>query len=178
MKAFIPKYAPYIALAACIIFTLAAECRPDISGPSPVLEAAALHTQEKHFTGEALLLRPFLPDEATWNDTLGLWQAHAGLDIACEGDFYAPAEGTIIEVRTDPLWGTCIKIDTDGDMLVLRSLSSVCMQEGEKIHTGDIIGTAGNAPCEADLGRHVHIEYLRGGVLTDPVMFYRENRPL
>ena len=173
MKTFIHKSAPYIVLAACVLFTIFAEHRSNAPAPSPAREAAALSARQKHFAGEALPLRPYLPDESVWNESFGMWQAHAALDIACEGDFRAPADGTAAKIFTDPLWGICMEIDMGEGALIVRSLRSVCVQEGEKIRAGDVIGKAGCAPCEADLGTHVHIEYLRGGVPADPIKFFR-----
>ena len=172
MKEFLYKYAHWIALGLCAALTLAVLKSPDDTA-SPAHAAAAHPVMQPHFTGETLALQPYLPDEPTRNETLGLWQTHAALDLACEGNVYAPIGGRIVSVSDDPVWGVCIEILNDAERLTVRSLSSAAVRAGDLIQKDDMIGIAGAAPCEAGLGAHIHAEYMRGGLPADPYELYK-----
>lgn len=163
MKTIFSKALPYLVLCACLLFTLPARPDPQTDARS----ASAVPGERRSFSGEALPLRPYLPDEAVWNASLGLWMTHPGLDIACT-DVAALLPGEAEQVFRDRLWLWCVCIRSGDARVLYRSMESVCIKEGEAIAAGEIIGSAGCAPYEAELGPHVHLEHFPDALPADP----------
>ncbi len=59
------------------------------------------------------VIQQFSDGELVKNPTLSDWRTHDGMDIYAEkgADICAAADGTVAEVRNDPLWGTVVVID-------------------------------------------------------------------
>lgn len=165
MNALWERCAPWLMLALCLLVTLIVLRLP---GPAaPAAAPAQGLSPAPRFAGEALFLRPFAPEEPVWHGAPGLWKTHNGLDVACE-EAAALLPGTVLRVERDALWGTSVTVGSDGTSVVYRSLSSCAVREGQQVLAGDVLGAAGAAPCEAELGAHVHIEYRAQGQLCDP----------
>jgi len=164
MKKFLDRSLPYLFLCACLLYTLHS-ARPESA--ENALVASALPGETPRFAGEAVPLRAYLPLEPVWHETLGLWKTHAGLDIAC-AEAQALQNGTVVCVGEDALWGVSIVTETEFGRVTYRSLGAACVQPGQKISAGALLGPAAAAPCEAELGEHVHIEYESGGGAADP----------
>lgn len=114
--------------------------------------------------------------ELVKSETLNLWQTHNGIDIAAANgtEVKAPAEGTILNVWEDALWGICVSIDHgDGYVSTLCGLDrSVPVSIGQQVECGDIIAKAGStADCECELAPHIHFEVKKDGSFIDPKTF-------
>lgn len=166
MRKFVERYAAWFLLAICFLITVAILAWPQREGEEPAQPAVAARRTNR-FVGEELYAQPYLPDEPVWNASLGLWQTHCGIDVQCENVLSA-IEGEIVRAWKDRLWDMCVEIQAEGETLIYRSLSSICVRAGDWLQKGELIGQAGAAACEAHLGAHAHLEYTVQGGAADP----------
>ena len=186
------RYGYYCALAALLCMLGIASVRyrsqktgsgqtvPDQAEPQPVAQMAEALTQPQETIAPQGMMMPALgevigeysPDMLTWSETMGQWQTHCGVDIACgTGEaVYAAADGTVTDVYEDALYGGVIEIDHGGERVVrYASLENIRMvQAGDAVKRGEVIASAGNsAACETALGSHVHVEMYENGFPAD-----------
>lgn len=99
----------------------------------------------------------------------GVRTFHNGIDIAASTGtgVYAYASGTVISVSQDNTLGKYIAID-HGNGLVTRylHLSKFNVEKGDKVSTGDRIGSVGNTGYST--GSHLHFEVLKNGSYQNP----------
>jgi len=99
----------------------------------------------------------------------GVKTFHNGIDIAAPTGtgVYAYASGTVIAVSQDNTLGKYIAID-HGNGLVTRylHLSKFNVNKGDKVGTGDRIGSVGNTGYST--GSHLHFEVLKNGSYQNP----------
>ena len=120
------------------------------------------------------ILRPFTTDSLLYDETMGDWRTHAGVDYAAENGtrVYAIGDGTVESVTTDELHGTQLTLLLkDGRIATYRGLAEkVKVREGASVRAGDVIGTvsAETVPSEAALGTHLHLEVMDGEQYVDP----------
>ena len=120
------------------------------------------------------ILRPFTTDSLLYDETMGDWRTHSGVDYAAENGtrVYAIGDGTVETVTTDALHGTQLTLQLkDGRIATYRGLAEkVKVREGAAVRTGDVIGTVGAdaVPSEAALGSHLHLEVMDGEHYVDP----------
>lgn len=108
-----------------------------------------------------------------YSETMGDWRTHDGVDIAAPlgTQVLAAANGTVSKLDQHDLMGTVVEID-HGQGLVSRyaNLAAVpTVSEGDKVTTGDIIGSVGEtAAFESTMQAHLHYELLKEGTPVDP----------
>lgn len=109
-----------------------------------------------------------------FSSTMSDYRTHNGVDfVGVEGeDVCAVAEGDVISVKNDPVWGNTVTVDhgsgitsslcglADDDMLVTA---------GTHVYAGTVVGRVATVPVEADEQPHVHLEIRTDGKLTDPL---------
>lgn len=99
----------------------------------------------------------------------GVKTFHNGIDIAAPTGtgVYAYASGTVISVSQNNTLGKYIAID-HGNGLVTRylHLSKFNVNKGDKVGTGDRIGSVGNTGYST--GPHLHFEVLKNGSYQNP----------
>lgn len=138
--------------------------------PDPTL-APRVSEPEFMIPVDGKIIGAFSDDSLEWSETLQLWQTHPAVDIeAAAGEaVYAAADGTVIEIYDDSLYGSTIVIDHgNGRVLRYASLNTVQMVEtGQWVVQGEVIGSAGFCDAEADKGAHVHLEYFENGTAKD-----------
>lgn len=131
------------------------------SKPDPTLSPKQL--PEYILPVHGTLVNGFSDNELNWSTTLQMWQTHPASDIAAAvGEaVVAAADGTVVEVYSDALYGNCIVID-HGEEKIIRyaSLNTLnLVQPGQTVRQGDIISSVGNCDAEVEFGAHVHLEY-------------------
>lgn len=118
------------------------------------------------------LLAPFT-DQPVYNRTMGDWRTHNGADFVGKiGDAVrSVADGTVISVKEDTLWGWVIRI-RHSDRLE-SVYCGVTPRKGLKVDdtvkTGENIGTLSLIPCELLEEAHLHLEMQENGTYVDPV---------
>lgn len=119
------------------------------------------------------IISDFSANELIWNETLGQWIVHNGIDIRTSAGTVvcASENGVISAAYEDDLFGNTIEITHDGGWISRYcSLETLQLAEiGKKVYKGDAISSAGtSALCEASSGSHVHFELLKNGEYMKP----------
>jgi len=154
--------------------------------PQPSAASAAII---KEPTSSVSLVRPlsgdiltdFSGDTLIYHATLNQWETHDGIDIApkdsSETDILAALSGTVLSVDTDQTKGLIVTLAHNNDQkTVYAGLQEVSVEEGSKVSAGQSIGKVGIPSFEADLGEHVHFEYIRNGKFVNPTSYFRQNK--
>ena len=120
----------------------------------------------------------FSVDALAYNETLGDWRTHDGIDIAADvgTPVLAACSGTVTAVTEDDLLGTCVTITLDGGYeSTYANLQSIpTVGEGQYVSAGQIIGSVGTTSLiEAGSTPHLHFAVKRDGVSIDPKEFLK-----
>jgi murein DD-endopeptidase MepM/ murein hydrolase activator NlpD len=120
------------------------------------------------------ILTQFSGDEPTYDQTMGDWRVHDGVDIAgAQGTpVKACAAGTVTQVKVDDMLGQEVVIDHgNGIVSTYANLTNqVTVKQGQHVDAGDTIGCIGNtAQAEIALAPHLHFEISKNGVDVDPL---------
>lgn len=131
---------------------------------------------EKPVEGE--IIKEFAKDNLVFSNTLNEWTTHVGIDIKAAKTTVVKAsyEGTVESIKNDPRYGlTVIIVHDDGYKTVYSNLlTSEFVVEGEKVTTGQTIGTVGNtATFEVADESHLHFEILKDNVQVDPTIYIK-----
>lgn len=104
--------------------------------------------------------------------TMGDWRVHSGIDIKAEKGtaVVAPMGGKIIKASYDRLTGNTVTIEHGkGIESTIYNLESISVSEGDKVKSGDKIGTVGqSAVLEMSEEPHVHFEIRKDNKTTNP----------
>ncbi len=115
----------------------------------------------------------FSVEALAYNQTMGDWRTHNGLDIAADrgAQVLAAAAGTVSALYQDDLMGTVVEID-HGQGLVSQYANLAAtptVEVGDAVDTGTIIGSVGGtAALESGLASHIHYALLKEGYPVDP----------
>lgn len=120
----------------------------------------------------------FSVDALAYNETLGDWRTHDGIDIAADvgTPVLAACSGTVTAVEEDDLLGTLVRITHDGGYeSTYANLQSVpTVGEGQYVSAGQIIGSVGTTSLiEAGSASHLHFAVKRDGASIDPKEFLK-----
>ena len=113
-----------------------------------------------------------------FSNTLNEWTTHVGIDISAEKTTVVKSayEGTVESIKNDPRYGlTVIIAHQDGYKTIYSNLlTSEFVVEGEKVTTGQTIGTVGNtATFEIADESHLHFEILKNNIQVDPTIYIK-----
>ena len=127
-------------------------------------------------TGETVAA--FSVDALAYNETLGDWRTHDGVDIAADvgTPVLAACSGTVTSVEEDDLLGTLVRITHDGGYeSTYANLPSIpAVGEGQYVSAGQIIGSVGTTSLiEASGAPHLHFAVTKDGVSIDPKEFLK-----
>jgi murein DD-endopeptidase MepM/ murein hydrolase activator NlpD len=109
-------------------------------------------------------------EESVYNKTLNQWQAHTGVDFACDkGDnVYSMGDGEVRRIYNDDLLGKTIVVESSDYTAYYSGMSgNVKVEKGSTVKEGDVLGTAGTVPCEELEENHIHIAVKVNGQFTD-----------
>lgn len=115
----------------------------------------------------------FSVEALAYNETMGDWRTHNGLDIAADrgAQVLAAAAGTVSALYQDDLMGTVVEVD-HGQGLVSQYANLAAtptVKVGDAVSTGTIIGSVGGtAALESGLASHIHYALLKEGCPVDP----------
>lgn len=157
--------------------TVFTQTTPAVGTLAPVSPVAELDVLPEFFmpvSGSLTSLHD--TDVLVYSTTMNDYRVHCGIDIAAAlGDcVYAAADGTVAEIWSDPLMGTCLSLDHAGDsQSVYRNLAPELaegLEVGSYVSAGDLIGAVGEtAVIEIAEEPHLHFEMKVGGVYVNPV---------
>lgn len=122
---------------------------------------------------EGEVVAAFSVDQLTYNETLGDWRTHDGIDIAAaEGtSVLAASGGTVLSVSDDLLMGTTVVLEHgNGYQTTYANLQQTPpVAQGDSVTAGQIIGTVGTtASAESAQGPHLHFSVTKDGDAMDP----------
>ncbi|MBD5130313.1 MAG: M23 family metallopeptidase [Ruminococcaceae bacterium] len=123
-------------------------------------------------TGE--VSNPFSNGELVKSETLGVWKTHDGCDILCDlgTDVKSMSEGTVKEIKDDPLWGVYVIVEQSNGLEVhyCGLAKELNIKAGQQVNQGEIIGKTGETnQCEVLQQPHLHLGVKRGGDWVDPM---------
>ncbi len=120
------------------------------------------------------IIADFSVEALAYDETMGDWRTHSGLDIAAPlgTQVLATANGTVSAIEQDDMLGTVVKID-HGQGLVSKyaNLAAVpTVSVGDEVTTGAVIGSVGETAA-GESGRQAHLHYalLKDGQAVNPV---------
>ena len=112
-------------------------------------------------------------DALVYNETMGDWRTHDGVDIAAPVGEYvrAACAGTVTEIYEDVLYGTTVVMD-HGDGLVsyyANLMGEPVVNVGDELLAGDVVGGVGEtAICESAQEPHLHFAMSLNEKSVDP----------
>lgn len=119
------------------------------------------------------VIAPYSVEALAYDETMGDWRTHAGLDIAAAlgTQVKATADGTVSAIYQDDLMGTTIEIDhSNGLISVYSNLAEIpTVSVGDAVSTGSILGSVGRtAAAESGRESHLHFAMLQDGKAVNP----------
>ncbi len=148
----------------------------------PAIAEAELQSETELTTTEAAqwvspvegeIVAAFSAEELTYNEAMGDWRTHAGVDFSAEiGDeVIAACSGTVTRVEEDYLLGWTVTVDCgDGLTTIYGNLAEDCaVSVGDEIAAGDSIGTVGDSAAgESSGAAWLHFAVQQDGEAVDP----------
>ena len=121
-------------------------------------------------------IQAFSHGELVKSGTTGIWETHNGTDFAAAigSDVYCTLDGTVTEIKRDPLWGVCVTMmHDDGTVSRYCGLNEALnVQSGDVLERGTVIGTVGNTnEAESAMEPHLHFEVMRNDEYIDAEFF-------
>lgn len=118
------------------------------------------------------VLKEYSDGKQVYSKTMEDWRTHNGVDFKGEKGqkVKALADGTILSVEKDALWGSVITIDHGfGIRSKYCGVEPTSIKKGDKVEVSDVIGYVSDIPCELLEGAHLHLEITANGQFVDPV---------
>lgn len=120
------------------------------------------------------ILSPHSVETLAYDETMGDWRTHAGMDIAATlgTQVVATAAGTVIDVSFDDLMGATVVIEhQDGlESKYCNLAAKPPVSVGDEVETGSVIGSVGaTAAAEGAKPSHLHFELTQNGEAVNPV---------
>ena len=153
--------------------------QPDDPQPKKDAETAApAQPREVVYTWpvKGQVLRGFTVEALAYDETMGDWRTHGGIDIAAEEGrkVLAAGEGQVAEVYDDAMMGTTVTVlQADGVTAVYSNLAQeTAVAVGDLVDTGAVLGEVGRtALAESGLEPHLHLELLADGEPVNPLAY-------
>ncbi len=124
---------------------------------------------------EGEIMKQYGKEKLLYSNTLKEWTTHLGIDIKADKTSVVKAatDGKIKSIKNDPRYGLTIVIEHEKgySSIYANLLSAEFVTVGEKVKSGQTIGTVGNSATFEILDEpHLHFEILKDGVNIDPEM--------
>ncbi len=116
------------------------------------------------------ILQTYSGDELVYNETMGDWRTHNGIDIAAVvgTEVVAPANMTVKEVIGQGEWGGIIVLENGATSVKICGLSGIKVKAGDTVKQGATLGSVAEFAAEMTLGTHIHLEVQKDGVYVNP----------
>lgn len=125
---------------------------------------------------EVTISKEYSDQKLLEDKTTGIWQTHQALDFAAKegASVKAVYAGIIENVENSMMDGTVITLKINDNLkVVYKSLAAeVLVEVGDKVETGQQLGTAGTNITEKAEGFHLHLEVLENNKLVDPNNYF------
>lgn len=120
------------------------------------------------------VIREYSNGELVKSQTMNDWRTHNGVDIAAKSTtpVKAMADGTVMDIIDDELWGVVVKID-HGDGYVAKYCgltTTVNVKKGQELAMGDVVGAVGETCLyEQNDEAHLHLEITKDDEYINPI---------
>lgn len=108
-----------------------------------------------------------------FSETMNDYRTHNGVDfIGVKGESVKTvAEGTVVSVEKDNLWGNKVTVDHgNGFTSCISGLADEALiSVGATVYSDTVIGVIGEIPVESSEQSHIHLEMRENGKLVDPL---------
>ena len=115
-----------------------------------------------------------------YNETLGDYRAHTGIDYAADIDdkVRAMGQGVVTQIYYDDLLGNVVVIEHSKSVqsYYCGLARTTLVQQGEVVSAGDFVGSVYAIPGEAADTAHVHVAVKENGKWVNPRKFMKSNR--
>lgn len=118
------------------------------------------------------IIKDYSPDTPVFDETMGDWRVHRGIDFAAEkgSDVTSIGDGKVVKVTADTALGYCVEIDYGSFTAKYCGLEQgTTVQIDSRVKKGDVIGKLGDIPAEKNQPSHLHFETKNGDEYTDPI---------
>lgn len=154
--------------------TVGAVAEEDVTETTAPVETVPEETMAWIRPVEGEVVAAFSADTLTYNEAMGDWRTHEGVDLAAGiGDeVKAACGGTVLQVEQDVLLGWTVTVDCgDGITACYANLAEDCpLTPGQTIAAGDVIGAVGDtAAGEASGVAWLHFAVEKDGQSMDPM---------
>ena len=127
---------------------------------------------------EGEIVKEYSKENLIYSETLKEWTTHTGVDIQAELTTVvkASAEGTVKSIKNDPRYGLTVIIEHVNGFETRYSnlLTAEFVKVGEKVTSGQTIGTVGNTASFEVLDKsHIHFEILKNSEYLDPTTYIK-----
>lgn len=124
------------------------------------------------FPASNRVLVPYSED-MVYSETMGEWATHNGVDFSADegSQVKVPADGTVLRVYSDSLWGDVVEIDHGGKVISrCCGVKAQNLKEGQSVKAGEVMGTVGDIAAEITMEPHIHVEILANGKPVNPLL--------
>ncbi len=137
--------------------------------PSSQMQETGITT----FPAGETVLNPFSGDEPVYSPTMGDWRTHNGTDFAVQKGTVVKSitSGQVKDIYEDPLWGTTVVIEHEGDFTAYYSGlgTTTLVKTGDTVKIGQDIGSVNDVPAEMLDDSHLHLGIQKNGEWIDPM---------
>ena len=151
---------------------------PSAPAPSPSpSEAVSLWGGEVYtWPVKGQVISDFSLEVLAYDETMGDWRVHEGLDVAAEVGTTVKAvnAGTVTAVYQDDLMGTVVEMSHENGLesLYANLAAQPTVKVGDALDTGAVLGAVGEtAIAEVAKPAHLHFEMRKDGENVDPVLY-------
>lgn len=119
------------------------------------------------------VLTVYAVDELIYNQTMGDWRAHSGIDLAASVGtrVMSVADGVVTDLYVDDMLGTTVVIDHGSGICSIYSnlAATPVVSVGDSVAMGSVIGSVGDTALgEAGIAQHLHFEMTKDDAPCDP----------
>ena len=139
---------------------------------SPLDRAPAVYT----WPVKGQIIHGYSLEVLAYDETMGDWRTHSGIDIAAEEGFrvMAISDGTVQTVYQDDLMGNTVVVDHGNGLTstYCNLAGTLSVAPGDPVETGTVLGVVGSsAIAESARESHLHLEIAKEGVPVDPANY-------
>lgn len=124
------------------------------------------------------IIKGYSNDNPVFSKTLSDWRVHNATDFSAEqgSTVKAMSGGEVTDVYDDPSLGMTVVISHDSGYTSYYSGlgDTVLVEKGQKISSGDDIGSINDVPSETSDGFHLHLVVKQGDNLIDPMSILKD----
>lgn len=179
-KNFLKKYGYFIAVAVIVLVVTLSVV---LTGRPTSTDLNVENKDPMEVGGNALnftlpladcqVLHDYSRDEFLYNETMGWYETHKGVDLKSESstDVLAAEAGEVVQLYTNNIEGTVIVIKHNDQFTSKYSSldSNVAVKVGDKVKKGQKLGSVSNSAGEEfKSGAHLHFELLKDNNQINP----------